>query len=93
MLQSVEMFRSGNSKNLPDSATNTINTFTLPVESYERVIELVESAVKAGGKESIPIIDEGFMQVRTIEDPDGHIWGIMNLNLEKFIEMKGKKQV
>ena len=92
MLQTFEMFKSGNSKNLPDSTKNTINTFTLPVESFEKVNELVENALKAGGKETIPMIDEEFMQVRTIEDLDGHTWGIMYLNLERFLEMRGKKQ-
>ena len=92
MLQTFEMFKSGNSKNLPDSTKNTINTFTLPVESFEKVNELVENALEAGGKQTIPMIDEGFMQVRTIEDPDGHTWGIMYLNLERFLEMRGKKQ-
>ena len=44
----------------------------------------MESAIKAGGKESIPMIDEGFMQVRTIEDFDGHTWAIIYLDMEKF---------
>lgn len=91
MLQSFEMFKSGNKKNLSDSRKNTIATFTLPVESVERVNELIENGLKAGGTESITMIDEGFMQVRNIEDPDGHHWGILYLDLDKFKKITGKK--
>jgi uncharacterized protein len=91
MLQSFEMFKSGNKKNLSDSKTNTIASFTLPVESVERVNELIENGLKAGGTESTAMIDEGFMQVRNIEDPDGHQWGIIYLNLERFKKITGKK--
>jgi len=38
----------------------------------------------------MPAIDEGFMQVRNIEDPDGHLWGILYLDLEKFKKRTGK---
>ena len=33
----------------------------------------------------ISLIDEGFMQVRTIEDPDGYTWGLLYLDMDKFI--------
>jgi predicted lactoylglutathione lyase len=90
MLQSEEMFKSGNQKSLPDPKKNTIATFTLPVESPNKVNEIIEKGLKAGGTEPIPAINEGFMQVRNIEDLDGHIWAIIYLDLDKFKEMKGK---
>ncbi len=37
----------------------------------------------AGGKEVIPAIDEGFIQVRTFEDLDGHPGGILFLERDK----------
>lgn len=88
MLQTHEMFKSGNKKNLPDPKHNTIATFTLPVESLDSVNEIIENGLKAGGTESTPMIDEGFMQVRNIEDLDGHNWGIIYLDLNKFKETK-----
>ena len=91
MLQTLEMFKSGNKKRLVDPKINTIATFTLPVESLDRLNEIIENGVKAGGTESTPTIDEGFMQVRNIEDLDGHNWGIICLNIDKFKEMRGKK--
>ena len=91
MLQTREMFKSGNNKNMADPRRNTIATFTLPVESLERVNEIVENGLKAGGIEPRPILDEGFMQVRNIEDLDGHNWGIIYLDIEKFKQMTGKQ--
>lgn len=91
MLQTLKMFESGNKKNLADPKKNTIATFTLPVESLDKVNEIVENGLKAGGIEPTPIIDEGFMQVRNIEDLDGHIWGIIYLDIDKFKEMTGRQ--
>jgi len=90
MLQTVDMFKSGNKKNLADPKQNTIASFTLPVESLTQLNEIMENGLKAGGTELMPAIDEGFMQVRNIEDPDGHLWGILYLDLEKFTQRTGK---
>ena len=81
------MFKSGNKKDLPDAKKNAIATFTLPVESLAKVNEMIEKGIKAGGTESTPMIDEGFMQVRNIEDLDGHNWGIIYLDIDKFKQM------
>ena len=90
MLQTVDMFKSGNRKNLADPKQHTIASFTLPVESLTQLNEIMENGLRAGGTERTPAIDEGFMQVRNMEDPDGHQWGILFLDLEKFKKMKGK---
>jgi predicted lactoylglutathione lyase len=90
MLQTYQMFKSGSKKNLPDPAENAITTFTLPAENPDRVNEIIDSALKAGGKESTPMRDEGFMQIRNIEDLDGHNWSIMYLDVAKFKETTGK---
>ncbi|GGD80906.1 glyoxalase [Emticicia aquatilis] len=91
MLQTLKMAESGNKKNLTDPKKNTIATFTLPVESLDKVNEIIENGLKAGGTEPTPMIDEGFMQVRNLEDLDGHIWGIIYLDIDKFKEMTNKK--
>ena len=91
MLQTFDMYHSGNSNNLPDSKTNTIATFTLPLESLDKVNQMVESGLRAGGTESTPMIVEEFMQVRNIEDLDGHKWGIMYLDIDKFKQVTGKQ--
>ena len=90
MLQTPEMFQAGNKKHIANPRENISATFTLPVESMDRLNEIVGNGLKAGGTELTPGIDEGFMQVRTIEDLDGHQWGIIYLDLAKFKEMRGK---
>ena len=90
MLQTIEMFKSGNKKNIADTKENTTATFTLPVESIHRLNEIIENALKAGGTEPMKTIDEGYMQVRNIEDLDGHNWGIIFLDINKFIKMRDK---
>ncbi len=91
MLQTYQMFKSGNNKNLPDTKKNTIATFTVPVESLDMVNTIVENGLKAGGRETTAMLDEGFMQIRNIEDLDGHNWAIIYLDIEKFKQMTGKQ--
>ena len=90
MLQTLEMFKSGNKKEIADPRKNRIATFTLPVDSLDIMNELMENGLKSGGTESIPMIDEVFMQVRNIEDLDDHNWGIIYLDIDKFKQMTGK---
>ena len=84
MLQSQNMFRSYIKKQMPDQKAYQSASYTLPVESYEKVNAIMEGGLKAGGTEPISMIDEGFMQVRTIEDLDGHTWGFIHLDMKKF---------
>ena len=84
MLQSQAMFRSYIKKQMPDPKKYQAASYTLPVESFDEVNKTVEKGLKAGGIEPIPMIEETFMKVRTIEDPDGHTWGIIHLDMQKF---------
>lgn len=90
MLQTHEMFKSGNTKQLANPKEYTIASFTLPVDSLDMVNEMIEKGIKAGGRESTPLIDEGFMQIRNLEDLDGHHLGIIYLNIDHFKQMTGK---
>ena len=87
MLITHEQFTKWNTKSIAEK-NFTRATFTLPVESVERMNQLVEDGLKAGGKEPNPMLDEGFMQLRSIEDPDGHVWGVICLDIEKFKILK-----
>lgn len=90
MLQSKEFFNLGNDKSIADTTKNLSATFTLPVESIDKLNEIIENGLKAGGKVPIKNIKEVFMQVRSIEDLDGHIWSIIYLDIDKFKELKNK---
>ena len=63
-------------------------THTLPVESIQQVNEMLDMGLKAGGKEPVPVLKESFMYLRSLEDLDGYLWGIMCLDLEKFKALK-----
>jgi uncharacterized protein len=71
MIHSKEFLNSEKDKAKVDSKKYLTPSFTLPVESIEKVNKLVENVLKAGGKEPNYMVDEGFMQLRTIEDLDG----------------------
>jgi uncharacterized protein len=87
MLISVRQFERWNPKTF--SAINfTTANFTLPVESQNQLNLLVEKGLKAGGTEPSPMIDEGYMHLRRIQDLDGHVWGIICLDLDKFRKTK-----
>ncbi len=83
MLISRKKFISYSKRNISNEC-NINAYFTLPVASLAEVNEIVDRGLEAGGKESSPIIDEGFMQLRRIEDFDGHIWDIIFMDLTKF---------
>ena len=82
MLMSHEKFKSYSKRDISNKSINSY--FTLPVESVNKVNEIIDKGLKAGGKEPSPMIDEGFMQIRRIEDFDGHIWDIIFMDLTKF---------
>lgn len=90
MLHPKTFFNSETDKPIVDTKTYLIPSFTLPVDSPENVNAIVERGLKAGGSEPHTIIDEGFMQVRTIEDLDGYQWGIMCIDLDAFKKIKSK---
>ena len=71
-----------------DARKYQMPSFTLPLESIGLVNEIMENGIKAGGIEPVASISEDFMFLRSIEDIDGYIWGLMYLDKEIF---KSKK--
>ena len=88
MLQSYVMFKSHIKKEIPDMHQFQTASYTFPMESLEQMNETMEKALLAGGKEPVPMIDEGFMQIRVIEDFDGHTWSFIYLDMNKFDAVK-----
>ena len=84
MIMTVEKFESFATKPLADTKNNLAGIFSLSVESVEKVNEIVDNAVQAGGKEPKPMQDYGFMQMRNVEDFDGHTWEIFYMDMSKF---------
>ncbi len=90
MLQSRKFSNSYVEKQKVDVRNYQIPSFTLPVNSIELVNEMMANGLNTGGVEPIPSINEGFMFLRSIEDIDGYVWGIMYLDVEKFKIMKNR---
>ncbi|BFM45174.1 VOC family protein [Flavobacterium sp. CFS9] len=57
---------------------------SLSVDSTDEVNEMIDSALKAGGKETAEPKDYGFMQQRSFEDLDGHLWEVLYMDLAKI---------
>lgn len=63
-----------------DSSKEKEVLVALAVESRGKVDELVETVLKAGGREARPAQDYGWMYGRAFEDVDGHIWEIFYMD-------------
>lgn len=87
MLISKAQYIEWNAKPIPDTQIFSATNFTLPVESFERVNEIVNMGLEGGGKEPVPMLDDIYIQLRRIEDPDGHTWGVMYLDMVEFKKM------
>ena len=90
MIQSKEFSNSYLNKSFIEPRKHLSISHTLPVESIHMVDEMVEQGLKVGGKEPVPVLKEPFMYLRSIEDLDGYIWGIMHLNIKEFKRIKSK---
>jgi hypothetical protein len=91
MLQSRDFSNSYLNKQTIDARKNQMPSFTLPVESIDLVNSMMEDGLKAGGVEPVAVIREDFMYLRSIEDVDGYIWGIMCLDVKLFQIYKRRK--
>ncbi|MFF6774500.1 VOC family protein [Streptomyces sp. NPDC012637] len=78
MLLTEEKFRSFTApgKEISDATKNTEVLITLSAESREKVDELAEKALAAGGGPAKEPMDMGFMYGRSFADPDGHHWEV-----------------
>lgn len=64
-------------KELTDATTSTEVLLTLSAESREKVDELADGALAAGGTAAKEPLDFGSMYGRSFSDPDGHHWEVM----------------
>lgn len=74
MLITHNRFKDFTKKAIADASKTTEVLIALSAESKEKVHELADKAIAAGGKEAGEPQDHGFMISRSFEDLDGHIW-------------------
>ncbi|MEV7691100.1 VOC family protein [Streptomyces bungoensis] len=77
MLLSRQHYATFTKKEIADSRTTSETLICLSAESREKVDELVEKAIAAGGSASGQTQDHGFMYGRAFDDLDGHTWEVM----------------
>lgn len=92
MLQSRSFSNDYLTKHIIDPRKNQMPSFTLPVENKTMVDTMMQNGLEAGGHEPVPAILNNFMYLRSIEDPDGYIWGIMYLDIVSFANEKDKNK-
>ena len=83
MLLTHDKFRQFTPKPIADARTSTEVLLCLSAESRLDVDGLIKRAASAGGRaDPSPTQDYGFMYGRSFEDPDGHIWEVMWMDME-----------
>jgi uncharacterized protein len=84
MILNHDKFNSFASKPIADTKSGLAGLFSLSLDSMDEVNKMVNNGLNAGGIEPIELRDYGFMQQRTIEDPDGHTWEIFYMDMSKI---------
>jgi uncharacterized protein len=87
MLLTHDKWRQFTQKTIPDARTTAQVLLCLSADSKDEVTGYIDKAVAAGGKgDPTPTQDFGFMYGRSFEDPDGHIWEVMWMDMEAASE-------
>ncbi|MBU8545580.1 MULTISPECIES: VOC family protein [Roseomonadaceae] len=91
MLLTHDKFRQFTSKPIVDAHKACEVLICLSADSRAEVDDLVRRAAAAGGDaDPLPVQDHGFMYGRSYQDPDGHIWEVMWMDMEAATEAMGK---
>jgi predicted lactoylglutathione lyase len=73
-------FKTITKKDIPDPSTSTEAVLQLSVDSRQRVDELVDNALAAGGRPVSEPNDQGFIYGRSFQDLDGHHWDVFYMD-------------
>lgn len=83
MLLTHEKWQSFTAKPIPNARESAQVMLCLSRDSRDAVDAITDAAARAGGTPDCnPRQDYGFMYGRSFEDPDGHIWEVMWMDLE-----------
>ena len=77
MLLTHDKFRQFTPKAIADARTTSEVLICISADSRDDVDSMVEKAGTGGKVDPGPKQDYGFMYGRSFEDPDGHIWEVM----------------
>ena len=93
MLLTDDKFAQFTSRRIADAHSETEVLLALSCDSRAEVDDMVERAIGAGGRQARPAQDHGFMYERPFEDPDGHIWEPMWMDMAAAREAMAKQPV
>jgi predicted lactoylglutathione lyase len=80
MLLVEKFFTTFTKKEISDTSKNTEMIVALSMESKEKVDQMINKVVEAGGKESREAQDHGWMYGRSFEDINGHLWEVFYMD-------------
>jgi uncharacterized protein len=89
MLLVEKFFKTFTKKEISDTSKNTEVIVALSVEGREKVDQMINNAIRAGGRESREPQDHGWMYGRSFEDIDGHLWEVIFMD-ESAMKNDGK---
>lgn len=89
MLLTHEKFRQFTPKAIADARATAQVLLCLSAESRDDVDATVEKAATGGRVDPSPKQDHGFMYGRSFEDPDGHIFEVMWMDLAAAMSAMG----
>jgi predicted lactoylglutathione lyase len=91
MILTHDKFAQFTSKRIADAHATSEVMLCTSEDSREGVDAITDKAIAAGGREPREPQDYGFMYSRAFEDPDGHIWEPMWMDLEAASAAMGKE--
>jgi predicted lactoylglutathione lyase len=89
MLLVEKFYKTFTNKGICDTTKDTEVIVALSAESREKVDQIINKVIEAGGKEPQTPQDYGWMYGRSFEDINGHLWEI--IHMDESIKEKNEK--
>jgi uncharacterized protein len=80
MLLVEKFFKTFTKKGICDTAKDAEVIVALSAENREKVDQMINKVIEAGGRESREPQDYGWMYGRSFQDIDGHLWEIIHMD-------------
>ncbi len=80
MLLVEKFFKTFTKKELCDTTKDTEVIVALSTETREKVDQMINKVIEAGGKEHRKPQDHGWMYGRSFEDINGHLWEVIYMD-------------
>jgi uncharacterized protein len=81
MLLVEKFFKSFTRKEICDATKDAEVIIALSAESREKVDQMINRVINAGGRESREPQDHGWMYGRSFQDIDGHLWEVIYMDV------------